>query len=252
VRTTFVVSFPSEYGAQRENELGIFKKLCRHCTITSGAVCFQETPHWVTSVHVTLHTCTRSSRLLTCFFVYSPFPLGPILAVISVCSIWLIILIGIANMQGVYRNPPESSRRGCLGKNGYDSKPEREATWRSIFPVIASGKDPYEWQAWCHWGYFARSLTQSSSWALVLARPCHHDVSASQWTKKKVIIISLLKILQADQVQYHYQFSWINTEGIQVYLARRFWSKRWLLTWWIGAQLSLESMFRMLILIHKT
>jgi superfamily II DNA helicase RecQ len=33
--------------------------------------------------------------------------------------------------------------------------------------------------------------------------------------KKMVIIISLLKILQADQVQYHYQFSQINTDGFK-------------------------------------
>jgi hypothetical protein len=34
-------------------------------------------------------------------------------------------------------------------------------------------------------------------------------------TKTNVIIISLLKILQADQVQYHYQFLQINTDGFK-------------------------------------
>src|ERR1700734_1695001 len=53
--TQGLVSSPSEYGAPRENSFGIFKKLCRDRTITSGAFRFRHPP----SSHISHVTAPR-------------------------------------------------------------------------------------------------------------------------------------------------------------------------------------------------
>jgi len=146
----------------------------------------------------------------------------------------------------VYRNL-QKAREEAARKNGYDSTRTR-SDLKSIFRD-RFGKDPYEWQ-----------LDVTEAILLGLDSVVHHghwcwqdhaihDVSASQWHKKGHHYFSAEDFASWSGA-VSLSFSWINTEGIQVYLAGGS-EVRWLLTWWIGAQLSLEFMLRMLILIHN-
>ena len=110
-----------------------------------------------------------------------------------------------------YRNL-QKAREEAARKNGYDSARTR-SDLKSIFHD-RFGKDPYEWQ-----------LDVTEAILLGLASVVIAGTGAGKTMpfmmplllddKKKVIIISPLKILQADQVQYHYQFLRINTNGFK-------------------------------------
>jgi ATP-dependent helicase YprA (DUF1998 family) len=100
-----------------------------------------------------------------------------------------------------YRNL-QKAREEAARKNGYDSTRTR-SDLKSIFHD-RFGKDPYEWQLDVTeailLGLDSVVIAGTAGKTMPFMMPLLLD------DKKKVIIISPLKILQADQVQYHHQF----------------------------------------------
>jgi len=102
----------------------------------------------------------------------------------------------------VYRNL-QKAREEAARKNGYDSTRTR-SDLKSIFHD-RFGKDPYEWQL----DVTEAILLGLDSVVIVgtgAGKTMPFMMPLLLDDKKKVIIISPLKILQADQVQYHHQF----------------------------------------------
>jgi bloom syndrome protein len=102
----------------------------------------------------------------------------------------------------VHRNL-QKAREEAARNNGYDSTRTRsdlKLIFRDRF-----GKDPYEWQL-----DVTEAILLGLDSVVIMGtgagKTMPFMMSLLLNDKKKVIIISLLKILQADQVQYHYQF----------------------------------------------